>query len=507
MYCRNCGKEIKDNTNFCEFCGYEVKRKNTEKTKVSSIKSQNKKPVIIGIVVGCILIIGCVFCFETARVTAKNEALESAKYFMEEENYEAAINAYNVAFSKGDNDAEHYLLQAKAYVEKGDLYGAKQTLELGYANTKCEDLLYVEIWGPSQPFDLLFSFTIINDRVVPNVRQKFIFDNGEIIAEYYGYGRALFANKYYYDTNAKLVGCQLYDYSQYEFNFGTEDLWCRELNSLSDLFIDTTSVYLCYDFIYKESDVVEVWTWESEYGTGILEKKLFATIYYEKEKCETIIAEDKYTMITHDEDGSVMTYSASEEEREISFTYDDNGRLVTIDDSGENHMLISYSSEGDYIISKNNADFVWRFSSNGLEAASYGDLAEELRIYTEENRVTEIYEGEKLVYQLSYDEEGRLCKGIINDFDEQKTIECTYNPYTEENSLWILEITDFDGDVLTQSYVFDEEGRISELGQENERIEFIYDENGRCISYVYNQDTIYTITYDDLGRIVDIVRQ
>lgn len=489
MYCRNCGNELNVNANFCVYCGYEVKEETVAEISKSNKKRWKTKSTIAGSIVVGMLIIAGVFYFEMDRITVKNDALEAAKHFMEEENYEAAINAYNTAFAKGDNEAEHYLFQAKAYVETGDLYGAQQTLQFGYANTKCEDLLNVEIWGPSQPFDIFLSISEIS--MTPNVRTKYVFAGDDVEAQYYHYGRVWSKNRYYFDESGRIIGCQVCEY-------GTDGFGVAEpvFSIISGADLEDTVIYesagriLCYDFVYSETDKVDVWAWKTKINveTGevdIIGQEVIVTFEYENDICMSAITKDtKY-----------------------EFAYDENERVISISDLDKNHLLIAYSSEGDYILSENNADYVWKFDRNGLNTAYYGDLVEEeWRVFAEDNKVSEIYWCEDLAYQFIYDEEDRIIKAIENSFGKQRTIVCTYDSVTKDSEKWYLEYTDWSGETITQILTLDNEGNILELWQENEHIEFTYDESGRCISYMHNQDVIYTIVYDELGRIIDIER-
>lgn len=488
MFCSNCGKAIKDNSNFCEFCGHEVKKIVTEEKTQSKVNVRKKKPFFIGAIVIAVLIFGTVFVLEMSRVTAKKDALEAAMLFMEEQKYEPAIEAFNVAFIKGDNEPEHYLLQAKAYVEMGDLYGAQQTLQLGYANTKSEDLLYVEIWGPTQPFDLLIS--ISDDDIVPNVRQKFIFSGNDIEAQYFLFGKVVLTNKYYYDESGRLAGCQIYDYYNYAFGAGNFLYLCP--NDLEHCIpMKATFISLCYDFVYTQSDRIEVWSWETEIDMEqneirATEQELFATLYYENDKCVSMVTEE----------GS------------NTLAYDDNGRITRIDKSNGDQMIVGYSEKNGYIISMNNADYVLKFDNDGFNTAYYGELVEEeWRVTTENNKVTEIYWCEDLAYRFTYDEKGRVYKIEENYWGNERTVICTYNPYTKEEELWQVEFSTFDGETLTRFFDFDEEGRISEIRQGYDTITFSYDKSGRCTSYTCNQDDVYQVIYDELGRILDIERK
>lgn len=489
MFCSNCGKEIKVNSNFCEFCGHEVKKIITEEKEQSKVNTRKKKVFIVGAIVIAVVMISIVFVMEMHRVTTKNKALEDAKLFMEEKEYESAIEAFDKAFAEGDNDSQHYLLQAKAYVESGDLYAAQQTLQLGYANTKSEDLLYVEIWGPKQPFDILISLS--DDDLIPNVRQKFVFTGNDIEAQYYFLGRVMFTNKYYYDESGQLAGCQMYMYDHYAFGAEEPLYLCSDAIEHCIPLEDATSIFLCFDFAYPQSDRVEVWSWNSEIDSEegeirATEQELFATLYYENGRCVSMVTEDGTNTLS----------------------YDENGRIVELINSYGDQMLVGYSEQGDYVISKNYAEEVFKFDSNGLNIAYYGNLVEEeWRVETENDKITEIYCGEELVCCFRYDEKGRIIKAEANNGENERTVTCTYNPYSDEEELSMIEFDDFYGEAVTRVFDYDKEGRISEISQGNDIIRLSYDENGRCTSYTWNQEQVYQIIYDNFGRVLDVKLQ
>lgn len=67
MYCKNCGKEIKETAKFCPACGYKVSEEQKEQKEQDEEKKPNwkkrlaKKKKVIFILLGILLVIGIIF--------------------------------------------------------------------------------------------------------------------------------------------------------------------------------------------------------------------------------------------------------------------------------------------------------------------------------------------------------------------------------------------------------------------------------------------------------------
>lgn len=69
MFCPNCGKQISDNSKFCNFCGYQITNDAREKAQLVELSSKRyKKHILISFliaIIGFILFIkGIPACFE-----------------------------------------------------------------------------------------------------------------------------------------------------------------------------------------------------------------------------------------------------------------------------------------------------------------------------------------------------------------------------------------------------------------------------------------------------------
>ena len=58
MFCPSCGKEIKDGSKFCKYCGADIKSKKS--SPQSSNSSDNSKIIIIGALIAVIVILAVV---------------------------------------------------------------------------------------------------------------------------------------------------------------------------------------------------------------------------------------------------------------------------------------------------------------------------------------------------------------------------------------------------------------------------------------------------------------
>ena len=437
MYCTQCGKELKDNVNFCEFCGYELKKVVPKEIQKQKEKTRKINPIAIGAVVLAVVFLGIVIVLEAKQDIIKNKAIEDALTCMDEKNYESAITAFQKGFEYGDNDVEHYLLLAKAYVEDGDLYNAQKILQTGYENTKSEDLLHVELWGPAQPFDILV--TLLEN--VPNVRQKYIFNGIDIEVQYYAAGKVVYTNKYYYDENGRLAGCQVYDYCPYTYGAGEILSLCAD--NLEDCVKETaTSIFLSFDFVYPQADVVEIWSWRDEYDSEIGElyaadKELFATFQYENNRC----------------------VSMTTESGRVTLSYDETGRVASMSDTFGYQWKVTYSEQGDYSISVNNKELVMRFNSDGLNTEYIiAEDDDDYRITTYYGKVAGICYQEELQYQFTYNENKQLSK--IENLCDGTTVECVYSTYSENEKPSYINFIRSDEEILTRGFEFDKDGRL-----------------------------------------------
>lgn len=106
MICNKCGKEITDNSVFCEYCGAKVEEVHIDSdTGEQSIKKGNKKGLKIGIIVGIVLVlalagVGITLMIKKGGSDSKIGGLPKAKTPQEE-----ALNNYFEAINNFDTDA------------------------------------------------------------------------------------------------------------------------------------------------------------------------------------------------------------------------------------------------------------------------------------------------------------------------------------------------------------------------------------------------------------------
>lgn len=106
MICNKCGKEITDNSVFCEYCGAKVEEVHTDSNAgEQSIKKGNKKGLKIGIIVGIILAlalagVGITLILKKGGSDSEIGGLPKAKTPQEE-----ALNNYFDAIKSFDTDA------------------------------------------------------------------------------------------------------------------------------------------------------------------------------------------------------------------------------------------------------------------------------------------------------------------------------------------------------------------------------------------------------------------
>lgn len=106
MICNKCGKEITDNSVFCEYCGAKVEEVHTDSNAgEQSIKKGNKKGLKIGIIVGIVLVlalagVGITLMIKKGGSDSEIGSLPKAKTPQEE-----ALNNYFDAIKNFDADA------------------------------------------------------------------------------------------------------------------------------------------------------------------------------------------------------------------------------------------------------------------------------------------------------------------------------------------------------------------------------------------------------------------
>lgn len=144
MYCKNCGHELKENTQFCPNCGEATinnvnsnERLETEFVEEDVEKPKKRIPWIIG-TIACICILAAIagiFFTAKAKEEKYEKKIEEARELTEQEKYEDAIKIYRDAITiKADKDTA-YLELAEIYVTQEQPEEAQAILEEAKNNT------------------------------------------------------------------------------------------------------------------------------------------------------------------------------------------------------------------------------------------------------------------------------------------------------------------------------------------------------------------------------------
>ena len=169
MYCRRCGKQIRDGIRFCPFCGtatgkeinaadvpnnvQEVQQNNvpnnTQIVQQNNIPNnaqpmqqnyekpkkpkKSRKGLIIGIVCGVLVLalVGTGIGLFATGFAQKTIATMKAERYVKNEEYEKAIKCYEELLELDDANEEIYLTLANLYMEIEDFEGALDVLERG----------------------------------------------------------------------------------------------------------------------------------------------------------------------------------------------------------------------------------------------------------------------------------------------------------------------------------------------------------------------------------------
>lgn len=130
MKCKNCGKEILNNSKFCPYCGEDI---------IKDDKS-NKKILIIGMVVILIvaIVIG-VFIYSNSS-PAYEDFLKTAEKYMDEEKYEEAIDYYTKCLEINPKMEEPYEKLYEIYLNLGKEDLANEIVEKAKENLSSASL-------------------------------------------------------------------------------------------------------------------------------------------------------------------------------------------------------------------------------------------------------------------------------------------------------------------------------------------------------------------------------
>lgn len=127
MYCENCGRKSEDNESFCPECGAEIKIVQSKKNKENLMKRRGKKQFVILFIVFVFILAGASVLFKVVKDKQYENSMEMGKKYLEEQQYEKAINSFDEAIKCSNMEVEPYWNKAKTYNEMGNAELAGQT--------------------------------------------------------------------------------------------------------------------------------------------------------------------------------------------------------------------------------------------------------------------------------------------------------------------------------------------------------------------------------------------
>ena len=134
MFCKNCGKEIKEGDVFCGRCGTPVL------TQTEEPKGNKKLVMLVIVVVLALAAVGTgsvLYVNSDGYQSGKNMKLAEEMYGSGE--YEEAITYYEEALKLDNSNARAYAGAADIYVQRGNYDQALETAEGGLAHIRAED--------------------------------------------------------------------------------------------------------------------------------------------------------------------------------------------------------------------------------------------------------------------------------------------------------------------------------------------------------------------------------
>ena len=435
MYCSRCGKELREGSRFCAFCGYPVplqqdemsvhgegqtpaqqptaspeqpagnvnpdqnsfetnkdktgrhccsngdgaEQKTQEKSQ-SCKKSQtgSRKGIIFG-TLAVLLIIGIgIGGYFGIREYQYRNALASAESAFADRDYDEAIALFEELIQIRPEASGNYLMLAQAYLESENLYAAKQTLEKGYAATGDEELQNVSLWGPVSAFEI----SMWASESCPLTRQEYRFDSQNIVQGYVSmFGSVMFVMSYYFDNEGNVAHVVLTDYTS---NILGVDGVNRTLLETGWPFMGTISQ--SWDYIYD--------------GNGNI---------------ISVNIDGMNITIKRDAERSVELSSGDDQ---ITVLYNSEGRPDQISFFDGTSYSWSYQEDGGCIAEYLDADYWYEFDENGLFIALVGDDAEAFTLKLDSQNRVEIVEMEENSYLYSYSETGYLNKVALCNSEE-----------------------------------------------------------------------------------------
>ena len=547
MYCSQCGKWIKDGARFCPACGCPVNPKRTRKeapkqneekepqeyvshvykdaarefsfhassaegeqsadtaTEVENLpdaaaqtqttpQSSQRRKKAVRCIIGAVLIVGILISgLWGIREYQYRDAISSAESALANRQFEEAIGHLDQALALHPSVAETYLLKATAYVEQGELYAAKQTLEEGVAATQDESLQNVSIWGPVPVVEM----AMWANESLPLTRQEYYFSDLGAVQGYVNICGNIFAvMTYYFDSAGNISSTNRKDYRT---NFTGSPGINRTLWE--------TCGPLKYPMIFERSAV-----WEANYTYDNSGNLVSAATSWNSSiiNIEVFQNTDGHIVLTDSKEQTTIQYDTTGRPTQILF---DDGAGYTI----------SYEENGESVTRSLDEDYWFESNSDGLFMVCAGEDGGTFTLeLDEQKRIIQVLTNSGR-YENSYSEDGFLEE--ITEYDSQGTISySTLFRYDEKRRLIEIQrsIRNESGVEAGISYQmeYDQDDRLVKLTTitpHNGVISEIlleYQQDGKLKYYIestYFDAEDYKLivkpVYDEYGLIVDFISE
>ena len=546
MYCSQCGKGLKDGARFCPACGCpvdpertrkEAPKQNEEKepqeyvshvykdaareflfhassaegeqsadtaTEVENLpdaaeqtqtapQSSQRRKKAVRCIIGTVLIVGILISgLWGIREYQYRDAISSAESALANRQFEEAIGHLDQALALHPSVAETYLLKATAYVEQGELYAAKQTLEEGVAATQDESLQNVSIWGPVPVVEM----AMWANESIPLTRQEYYFSDLGAVQGYVNICGNIFAvTTYYFDSAGNISGANLLTYLT---------------NSTGQTGINQT--------LWESSDPL-LWLgndrWELNYNYNTSGALVSVNMLW----CNGIeyLDETRITIeISQDTNSYVILTDA---ENAITIQYDATGRPIQIIFNDGAGYTISYKESGEYVTTSLDGSSWFESNADGFLTTFVGDGGKTFTLeLDEQKRVTHVLTNDGH-FENTYSEDG--CLEEIVQYDSQGEVSCsTLFTYDEESHLVEIKLS-YDEAESYRLMEYDQSGRLVQYtpqgsfrGEQLEMyggIVYEYQQDGSLEYYIHTLapdfKTIAKPIYDEYGLIVDFTSE
>lgn len=119
-YCPNCGSGLNDNADFCQQCGFKIRKKGSQHSgrKRRNIGSMNTQTIVLSALI-CVLIVGCVLVgislFSNMKGQKYRDQLSAANELLKSKEYQQAADTYEELTKTNPESKDAYKGMAVAY--------------------------------------------------------------------------------------------------------------------------------------------------------------------------------------------------------------------------------------------------------------------------------------------------------------------------------------------------------------------------------------------------------